>query len=253
MSDKKLSIPEISALVVLMVEANEVSNPELKERYGLTLDGKARRHLNELKLVDSWKDGRAFAHVLTDLGWARLTEELHAGTIPALPGSAGAMARALLIGLQRFMARTDHRLADVFQPHADSDAGASSVSAAEPEVSTADPEVDIEMPAPVAVAVSPAATATPEPKSASDVEARIRAAYDELAREPGTWVSLTKIRPLLGDVTRTEVDDVLTLMNRMLDVNIVPESNQKTLSQQDRDAAVTIGDQDKHFLSIEAR
>ena len=86
-----------------------------------------------------------------------------------------------------------------------------------------------------------------------DIEARIRAAYSELAREPGTWVSLTKLRPLLGDVTRAEVDDVLTLMNRMPGVNIDPESNQKTLTQQDRDAAVTIGDQAKHFLSIEAR
>ena len=42
MSDKKLSVPELSALVVLMVEAEEVSNPELKERHGLTLDGEER-------------------------------------------------------------------------------------------------------------------------------------------------------------------------------------------------------------------
>ncbi|MDP9848287.1 hypothetical protein [Streptosporangium lutulentum] len=240
MSDKKLSIPEISALVVLMVEAKEVSNPELKEHHGLTLDGKARRHLNELKLVDSWKDGRAYAHVLTDLGWARMAEELHAGTVPLLPGSAGAMARALLIGLQGFMKRTDHRLADIFQPRNDSDAGDSSVPAAESEV-------EVSTPAAVAASPAPAATSTP------DIEARVRAAYTELAREPGTWVSLTKIRPLLGDATRAEVDDVLTLMNRMPGVNIVPESNQKTLTQQDRDAAVTIGDQAKHFLSIEVR
>ncbi|MEV6861372.1 hypothetical protein AB0M44_10255 [Streptosporangium subroseum] len=115
MSDKKLSVPELSALVVLMVEADEVSNPELKERYGLTLTGNERIHLNDLKLVDSRKVKRgAYAHVLTDLGWARMTEELHAGTVPVLPGSAGAMARALLIGLQGFMKRTDHRLADIF-------------------------------------------------------------------------------------------------------------------------------------------
>jgi hypothetical protein len=243
MSDKKLSVPELSALVVLMVEADEVSNPELKERYGLTLTGNERIHLNDLKLVDSRKVKRgAYAHVLTDLGWARMTEELHAGTVPLLPGSAGAMARALLIGLQRFMKRTDHRLADIFQPHDNSDAGASPVPATEPGV-------DIEVSTPAEVAASPTSAATPMP----DIEARIRTAYTELAREPGTWVSLTKIRPLLGDATRAEVDDVLTLMNRMAGVNIVPESNQKTLTQQDRDAAVTIGDQAKHFLSIEVR
>ncbi|WP_162642257.1 hypothetical protein [Streptosporangium sp. 'caverna'] len=241
MSDKKLSVPELSALVVLMVEADEVSNPELKERYGLTLTGNERLHLNDLKLVDSRKVKRgAYAHVLTDLGWARMTEELHAGTVPVLPGSAGAMARALLIGLQRFMKRTDHRLADIFQPSNDSDAGDSSVPATEPEV-------EVSTPAAVAASPAPAATSTP------DIEARVRAAYTELAREPGTWVSLTEIRPLLGDATRAEVDDVLTLMNRMPGVNIVPESNQKTLTQQDRDAAVTIGDQAKHFLSIEVR
>jgi hypothetical protein len=244
MSDKKLSVPEISVLVVLMVEAKEVSNLELKERHrGLTLDGKERRHLNELKLVDSWKDGRAFTHVLTDLGWARLAEELHAGTIPALPGSAGVMANAMLIGLQRFMVRTDHRLADIFQAHDNADAETSPVLAAQPEVG--------EVPTSAAVTASPASDATPEP--ASDIEARIRAAYVELAAKPGTKVSLTRLRPLLGDVTRSEVDDALTRMNRMLDVSIDPESNRKALSQQDRDAAVTIGDQEKHTLSIGER
>jgi hypothetical protein len=221
MPDTKLSVPEISALVVLMVEAQEVSNPNLQERHGLTLSGKARLHLNDLKLVDSWKEGRAFMHVLTDAGRARLSEELQAGTIPALPGSAGAMARALLIGLQGFMKRTNHNLSDIFQPHDDS-----------------------------VVSASPAPTAEPEMVPELDVEGRIRAAYTELAPEPGTWVILTKLRPLLGDVTRAEVDDVLTRMNRMPDVNIVPESNQKTLTQQDRDAAVTIGDQEKHLLWI---
>lgn len=110
-------------------------------------------------------------------------------------------------------------------------------------------ESEVEVSTPAAVATPPASAATSMP----DIEARIRTAYTELAREPGTWVSLTKIRPLLGDATRAEVDDVLTLMNRMPGVNIVPESNQKTLTQQDRDAAVTIGDQAKHFLSIEVR
>ena len=151
------------------------------------------------------------------------------------------MARALLIGLQRFMKRTDHRLADIFQPLDDSDAGDSSVPATEPEVR------GVHAGRGGGFSRCRAATSMP------DIEARIRAAYIELAREPGTWVSLTKIRPLLGDATRAEVDDVLTLMNRMPGVNIVPESNQKTLTQQDRDAAVTIGDQAKHFLSIEVR
>jgi hypothetical protein len=202
---EKLSLPEISALLVLMSEAREISNPELKTLYGLTLDGKERRNLNDLKLVDSSKRGRAFAHELTDTGWARLAEEIHAGI--AFPtGSMGAALRALLVGLERFRERSDQRYAEIF--------------AREPF---------------------------------GDIEAQIRTAYTELSDKPGAWVSLTELRPLLGEATRAEIDDMLTRMNRMPDVNIIPESNQKTLSQRDREAAVIIGDQDKHLISIGAR
>jgi hypothetical protein len=50
------------------------------------------------------------------------------------------------------------------------------------------------------------------------------------------------------DAPRHLVDDVLRELERRPDVNLVPESNQKTLTQQDRDAAVVIGGQDKHLL-----
>jgi hypothetical protein len=41
-------------------------------------------------------------------------------------------------------------------------------------------------------------------------------------------------------------------MITMDDVNLVPESNQKILSDLDRRSAVRIGGQDKHLLSIGA-
>nr|WP_260408164.1 ADP-ribosyltransferase [Planomonospora venezuelensis] len=41
------------------------------------------------------------------------------------------------------------------------------------------------------------------------------------------------------------------MLNRQPDARIVPEENQKTLTQADRDAAVVIGDQHKHFISLE--
>lgn len=258
MTEAKLSLPEIAKLVVLMAEAREISNPDLKALYGLTLDGKERIRLNDLKLVESWKKGRAFAHVLTDAGWARVAEEFHAG-IDAPTGSPGAMVRALTMGLQRFIERTDHRLADVFTPADDpaassapSDAPSASSSAVSSQVS---PDSASGYPSAVSSEVLSGASSGASsggPSAVPDVEARIRAAYVELAREPGAWVSLTRLRPLLGDAARTEVDEELRRMNRMPDVNIVPESNQKALSQQDRDAAVTIGDQDKHLLSIGA-
>lgn len=231
MTDKPLSLPEISALIALMAEAKEVSNPELQERYGFTLTNPERKRLNDLKLVDSWKVGRSFTHVLTDLGWARLAEEIRAGIpMPKGSGSAGAALRALLTALQRFMDRTDQRLFEIFAPE-------------ESGAATPVPTAESEPPAP------PAGSEHEEPKS---IEERIRAAYARLARKPGAWVSLTELRPLLGEVDRDEVDETLRRMNRLSDVNLVPESNQKVLSPQDREAAVLIGDQDKHLISIGA-
>jgi hypothetical protein len=216
MPDNGLSLPEFSALVVLAVEAREVSNTELKERHKLTIDGGRRRKLNDLKLVESRKPGRAFVHVLTDAGWARLAEDLRTGTIPPQTGSSGAIARALLAWLPRFMRRTDQRLAEVFQP---------------------DPQ--------------PGSQPGDESgRLAGELQGRIRDAYARLAAKPGAWVSLAGLRPLLGDVPRARVDEALTLMERLPDVNLVPESNQKTLTPGDREAAVIIGEQAKHLLWI---
>ena len=63
-------------------------------------------------------------------------------------------------------------------------------------------------------------------------------------------MGLARLRPLLGDVPRGQVDEALTRMERLPDVNIVPESNQKTLTPGDREAGVIIGGQEKHLLWI---
>jgi hypothetical protein len=211
MPDKGLSLPEFTALLALAVEAREVSNSELKEQYKLTVDGKKRERLNELKLVESRKRGRAFVHVLTDSGWARLAEDVRTGTIPPMTGSPGTVARGLLVVLRRFMRLTGHSLAEIFHPE-------------------------------------PAGAAPGTPSE--DLESRIRAAYAELSAERGTWVSLTPLRRILADVPRERVDETLARMERLPDVNLVPESNQKTLTPEDREAAVIIGEQDKHLLWI---
>lgn len=211
MPEKGLSLPDFSALLVLAVEAREVSNTELKQRHKLTIDGQRRLRLNELNLVESRKQGRVYLHLLTDAGWARLNEDLRTGAIPAQTGSSGAIARALLAWLPRFMERTNQRLADVFHPGD--------------------------------------TTGRPADQPA-DLEAGIRKAYAELAPGGGRWVSLTRLRPLLGDVPKAEVDAALVRMERLPDVDIVPESNQKTLTAQDREAAVIVGNQAKHLLWI---
>lgn len=215
MSHNGLSLPDFAALVVLAVEAGEVSNTDLKQRHKLTIDGQRRIRLNDMKLVESRKSGRVFVHALTDSGWARLAEDLRTGTLPPQTGSSGAMARALLTWLPRYMARTDQRLADVFHPGEE--------TGGETGGGTSGPD---------------------------ELETRIRDAYAELATRPDAWVSLADLRILLADVPRARVDRTLVLMERLPDVNLVPESNQKTLTPQDRESAVLIGDQHKHLLWI---
>ncbi|MGN9783409.1 hypothetical protein ACTMTF_18390 [Nonomuraea sp. ZG12] len=233
MSEQKLSLPDFTALVVLAVAAGEISNNDLKERFGLTIDGKKRIKLNELKLVDSWKQGRQYVHMLTDQGSARLAEDLSEGSVPALPGSAGSIARALLGWLPLYLRHSDQRLADVFQPYDDAPEDARSGGAG--DAASSDAPTDF----------TPSGIAQPE-----DLEASVRAAYAELAPRPGSWVGLARLRPLLGDVPRGQVDETLIRMERLPDVNIVPESNQKTLTPGDREAGVIIGGQEKHLLWI---
>ncbi len=254
MSEKGLSFAEVALLVILMVEREEVSNPDLKERYGVTLDGAARRKLNDLKLVESRKQGRAFAHLLTDDGWARVAEEIKTG-IPMPRGAAGAMNLALVSMLRGFLARTGQSLADFFLPVSDP---AALSPATDPEVPDLDPDPEAEP------GVGPEPGAGPEARvedgagaedGRGDVEvtARIRAAYAELAAEPGAWVSLARLRPLLDGFARAEVDAALKGMIHLPEVSIVPENNQKVLTPEARAAAVTIGEQDKHLISIGVR
>jgi hypothetical protein len=214
MPDTKLSLPEITILLLLMAEAREISNPELKERYQRTLDGNERRHLNDLKLVESWKAGRPYVHVLTDAGWARCAEEVRAGSPPRGARPADRTLFGVLANLPRGLDRHGLSLADFFARDADA-----------------------------APATAPAPPGQP-------IEERVRAAYQQLAKAPADWVSLTQLRSLVDDVPKADLDAVLVRMNRMPDVTFVPESNQKTLTRADREAAVRIGDQDKHLLSI---
>lgn len=83
------------------------------------------------------------------------------------------------------------------------------------------------------------------------VQKDIRAAYDKIASKPGEWISLAGLRDKLSqDLPRDQVDAALRGLERRDDVHITPESNQKTLTDRQRAAAVNIGDQDKHLISM---
>ncbi|WP_083410244.1 hypothetical protein [Mycolicibacterium rutilum] len=89
---------------------------------------------------------------------------------------------------------------------------------------------------------------SPPPPSLED---RIRAAYADLAPRPGGWVGLTKLRAALNGAGRDDVDAALRTLYRQPGISLIPEENQKVLTDADRSAAVVIGGQPKHLIAIE--
>ncbi len=84
----------------------------------------------------------------------------------------------------------------------------------------------------------------------ASVEDRIRACYRELAGRPGAYVGLTDLRRELDGVPRAEVDAALLRLNVDRNVTLAPQEDQRRLTRQDRDAALVVGTQDVHLLSI---
>lgn len=114
MQGEDLSVKERAVLFALMGQAREVSNSELAEHAGFRLDGKERRRLNDRKLVDSRKVGRAYAHELTDAGWDWCATRLSDGP-QSRPSSMEGALYAVLGGLARYLEYSEQSLADVFQ------------------------------------------------------------------------------------------------------------------------------------------
>ncbi|GAB3443999.1 hypothetical protein [Actinophytocola sediminis] len=87
--------------------------------------------------------------------------------------------------------------------------------------------------------------------SPSDLETLIRRAYGELSVKPQDWVRLAKLRPKLNGADKSEVDGVLLKMIKTGTVHLAPHSDRKSLTDDDRSAAIQLGDQDKHLVAIE--
>ncbi|MFC4071304.1 hypothetical protein [Actinoplanes subglobosus] len=220
MTEIKLSVPERMLLFILMVRNEELSNPQIEKEYapGLKLVGKDRTKLQEAKLIESRRGVRgAYFFTLADGGWRWCREELQNRAVPAGAGSAGQALYALFSGLEGYLSRTGRTLQQLFGglPEADG-----KVSAAVP---------------------------------ADEIEKLIRRSYRLVAENPGDWIRLADLRHALDGLDRAQVDGVLRLMTRLPGVRIEEETNQKTLSPQDRAAAVLIGNREQHLLSIEDR
>jgi hypothetical protein len=233
MADQKVSLPQRALLLILMAENAELSNRQIKEKYapGLELTGKPRTALIDAKLIECRKENNAYFFTLSEEGWRWCREEL-TRAVPPGAGSAGHALYAVLGGLDRYLERTNHSLAQVFGNQAE-----------------AEPEPKAGLPA----ESRPAAQPQGARPAADEIEREIRLAYMKLADSPGSWVGLAEIRDQVVAFARPEVDGVLRLMARMTGVQIEEETNQKALTNRDRAAAVHIGGRDQHVLAIGGR
>ncbi|GAA1620971.1 hypothetical protein [Actinoplanes couchii] len=227
MIEVKLSVPERALLFILMARNAELSNPQIEKEYapGLKLTGKNREKLLDAKLIECRKGPRnAYFFTLADGGWRWCRDELRNRKVPAGSGSAGQALYAIFAGLDGFLDRTGQGVPQLFG----------------------------------GLPLTPGADTNPAPATstritADEVVKRIRRGYRTVAPSPGAWARLADVRRELGDLDRAEVDGVLRLMVQLPGVRIEEETNQKTLTAEDRAAAVRIGNNEQHLLSIEDR
>ncbi|MGU3435745.1 hypothetical protein ACNHUS_22345 [Actinomycetes bacterium M1A6_2h] len=218
MSADELTGTEIAVLMVLMAEARAVRNPEMSV-LGPELKKPQRDRLQKMGLIDT-VGARPMSIELTDKGWKFCADLM--GTEP--PKGAAGPSKALftvMAGLGRWFHRDDIRPAEVFFPRDT-------------------PSVISVPPAQAPIVIAPAA----------DIEQQVRDAYASLASEPGAYVRLSRLRPALGAVPRAELDAAICTLQRQPGVHLIPEENQKTLTDEDRAAAVVVGNQQNHLLAI---
>lgn len=207
---------EQSVLLILMAEAREVPNAYLTNERKVELKAPGRNKLKARGLIAVREEKRRFYVELTDSGWRWCRRDWPMA--PAKTSSVGSALYAVMAGVCRYLDQAGVSLGDVFAPQH----------------------------APAAEAAGNEMVSL----TSADIEARIRKVYGALAPRPGAPIKLAALRSTLGSLPRADVDRVLVQMNRAPDVSIVPESNQKTLTNEDRAAAVSIGNQQKHVISI---
>ncbi|WP_416905011.1 hypothetical protein [Micromonospora echinospora] len=239
---------QINALVVLMVEARELTNTELRELAGFTLTGADNTKLVKLGLVSTDRSQRPFSHELTEHGW-HVARRLHTARPPRQSGSATRSLLTVLANVDRGLGRLRTSQADFFRqdapgagaPERGDDATTTPSAGTTPSTGA--------VPAPHAA--DPAMTAGhAAPGPADDAQTLVRTAYRELAVTPGAWVGLADLRELLDEYDRETVDAALRALVRQDDVRIIPVANSKSLTARDRAAAVLIGNEANHALSI---
>jgi hypothetical protein len=209
----QLSVPERAALFALMIVVAEAPNSKISEDAGIQIDRKVRERLEDLGYLSS--------RLITRPRKTYFYSLTDSGwrwcrqEFGSMAPDGAPPAYRLFYGL---IARLDQFLR----------------------------RTDMEL-ADVFTGEKPAWQGSPE-----DVERRIRATYQSLVAEPEGYVNLYRLRTALTDLPRDLLDATLRHIDLQPGVFLVPEPNKKTLSDAQREAAIRIGGEDKHLLSIES-
>ncbi|TNC21780.1 hypothetical protein [Amycolatopsis alkalitolerans] len=89
------------------------------------------------------------------------------------------------------------------------------------------------------------------PPRKPEIGDQLRDAYRTLAPRPGAWVGLARLRDALPQVSRQQFDEAMLQLDLLPHVYLIPEANRKALTSADRKAAIHVGGEDKHLLSIQ--
>lgn len=81
---------------------------------------------------------------------------------------------------------------------------------------------------------------------------RIINTYRELATYDAEWIRLADLRPLLGEMPHDDVSRVMVDMQaRKPRVILVPDADQRAVTDADRAAGIPVGSEVKHLIAIE--
>jgi hypothetical protein len=214
----ELSAPERAVLFALLSAARKLSNEELHALIGIRLEGKERRNLNDLKLVESEKHGRVFVHELSEAGWRWCADELSVGP----EGRSTSIERSYYLVFAMFarcLATARLSLSDLVSAAPEAPAGGRHVRR---DAAAGD----------------------------GDMTARVTAAYRALAPAPGQFVKLRDLRERLADIPRDSLDGALTALFAAERVTLIRQEDHQVLTAADRAAALRLGGEHKHLMAI---
>jgi hypothetical protein len=92
--------------------------------------------------------------------------------------------------------------------------------------------------------------ASDQSSAPQDLAGRIRDAYLQVTPAMGRWVSLTDLRPLLAGINRKVLDAEILRLHVAQDLTLIPEENRRSITPEDRAAAIVVGGEPRHLLSI---